>query len=218
MHKVTLVTALPKPAVALPTWLKWLSAAELRKAMQQAQELSATTAETIVLLVLPEQLAQLPQRLVYSVACFCPASLPEAEQLQLAQLYPHCLLLPEPTTAAGWLPLLHLNRPAAAPPSHLFYRVKNRHERIDTADILWVQASDMYAIIRTANARYLVGHTLKALEAHYHLPQFLRIHRSYLVQLQAVTAFKEQTVFIGNEGLPVGATYRKELLAHLPLA
>ncbi|MCG6190999.1 LytR/AlgR family response regulator transcription factor [Maribellus maritimus] len=44
---------------------------------------------------------------------------------------------------------------------------------------------------------------------------FLRIHRSYVVSLKRITSFGPVSVFIGKKELPIGKTYRKNVLEQL---
>jgi len=44
---------------------------------------------------------------------------------------------------------------------------------------------------------------------------FLRIHRSYIVSLRHITSFGPVSVFLGKKELPIGTTYRKNVLEQL---
>jgi DNA-binding LytR/AlgR family response regulator len=61
----------------------------------------------------------------------------------------------------------------------------------------------------------LVSMHLKMLEDLLPSDRFLRIHRSYIVALPAITALQGNVVEIGKQELPVGATYKDELLKRL---
>ncbi len=101
------------------------------------------------------------------------------------------------------------------PPEGIFFKVKNRLEKIDPLQIRWVQASDIYSIIRTHQARYLVSHTLKSLEERLSSDIFCRVHRSYLVNVTEIRAIEDGQVLIGEDYIPVGQTHREALYARL---
>ncbi|MEM6842063.1 MAG: LytTR family DNA-binding domain-containing protein [Bacteroidota bacterium] len=44
---------------------------------------------------------------------------------------------------------------------------------------------------------------------------FLRIHRSYIVNIRKITAYTKQDVEIGQNELPIGVSYKREVIAFL---
>ncbi len=109
--------------------------------------------------------------------------------------------------------------PAVPPPlvieDGIFFKVKNRYEKIRFADMLWVQAKDIYAIIRTTEARYLVSHSLG--DVHQQLPDalFERVHRSYVVNLTKIDAIEDRNLLVREEYIPVGDAYKEALFQRL---
>ncbi len=97
----------------------------------------------------------------------------------------------------------------------VFFKVKNRLEKINPNEIKWIQANDIYSIIRTNNARYLVSHTLKSLEEKLSDTDFLRVHRSYIVQLKQIRAIEDGQVLIGEDYIPIGQTHKETLFNRL---
>jgi DNA-binding LytR/AlgR family response regulator len=53
---------------------------------------------------------------------------------------------------------------------------------------------------------------ITAVEAMLPEKEFLRIHRSYIVSLSAISSFTHESVQLGKEELPVGKMYRYTLL------
>lgn len=83
---------------------------------------------------------------------------------------------------------------------------------LNPKDIFWVEAYDNYAYVQLENDRYLLTHTLKAVEDKLVGQQFLRIHKSYLINLPLITTIQEGYAFIDHFRVPIGKSYRKELL------
>ena len=44
---------------------------------------------------------------------------------------------------------------------------------------------------------------------------FLRIHRSYIVNTSKITAFTKMDVEIGKKEIPIGASYKREVMNYL---
>jgi len=76
------------------------------------------------------------------------------------------------------------------PLSRVFVRDANRIVPIAVASIERVQGADDYATIFTSTKEYLVSIRLSELEAHLSRANFLRIHRSHLINLEYVKSIE----------------------------
>ncbi len=97
----------------------------------------------------------------------------------------------------------------------IFVKAKNRLERMLLKDILWIEASDIYALVCTAAGKHLVNSSLKAVEEGFPSTRFVRVHRSYIVNLQKIDAIEEDDIVIGEVRIPIGKTYRDKLMTRL---
>ncbi|MET4002615.1 MULTISPECIES: LytR/AlgR family response regulator transcription factor [Arthrobacter] len=86
-------------------------------------------------------------------------------------------------------------------------------------EVKFVQAQGDYARLHTAEASYLIRVPLADLEQRWAEAGFLRIHRSYLVCMQFVTALRlstaKPTVSVGSAVLPVSRRHVPVLRDHL---
>jgi two-component system, LytTR family, response regulator len=66
--------------------------------------------------------------------------------------------------------------------------VKNRHkiDVIPVSEILYFEAADDYVMIHTADKNVLKEKTMKYMETHLDPEQFIRIHRSYIVNVNFI--------------------------------
>ncbi|MBX9893009.1 MAG: response regulator [Chitinophagaceae bacterium] len=97
----------------------------------------------------------------------------------------------------------------------IFVKTRNRMEKVWLKDILWVEASDIYALICTATGKYLLNTNLKTVEEKFPDASFMRVHRSYLVNMDKVEAIEEDDILIGAARIPVGKTYRDKLMKRI---
>ncbi|EMR01512.1 LytR/AlgR family response regulator transcription factor [Cesiribacter andamanensis] len=94
----------------------------------------------------------------------------------------------------------------------IFIKSKNRLVKVALRDILFVEANDIYANVYTADTKYLVNYTLKAIAEKFPEAVFRRVHRSYLVNQQKVEALEYNDLIIGGHKIPIGKTYRDDLM------
>ena len=106
----------------------------------------------------------------------------------------------------------------AAAPQPLDFRVDYGVQRVDPREITYAESLDNYVRIhRAGSARSLtVRMTMRALGRQLAeatagaRPEdaFVRVHRSYLVRMGAVTGARGRVVEVGGAKIPLGATYR----------
>lgn len=95
----------------------------------------------------------------------------------------------------------------------LFVRDKGRLVKVAVNDIRYAEADDNYVVLHTAHQRYVLTATLTSIEERLASPHFMRIHRSYLVDVRRITGLREKQVMLGTTELPVGRTHREQLRA-----
>ena len=95
--------------------------------------------------------------------------------------------------------------------SDLFVKVNSRMVRINFDDVLYVEALSDYVNIVTPQHKYIVYTTLKALEARLaSFPNFQRIHRSYLLNVNQIEAIEDNTALLrGGHFVPIGKSYQE---------
>jgi two-component system, LytTR family, response regulator len=77
-----------------------------------------------------------------------------------------------------------LSRLAAAPLKRLQVRVGDKIVLLDTADVAYFEAKDKYTFLHTTDQKYIVDLTLAELESKLDTTEFVRIHRSTIVNLK----------------------------------
>jgi DNA-binding LytR/AlgR family response regulator len=95
--------------------------------------------------------------------------------------------------------------------SHLVLRDKGRLVKVSANEIRYLEADDNYVLVHTLSQRYVVTGTLAAVEERLASEHFMRIHRSYVVDLRRITGLSEREVLLGPTRLPVGRTYKDPL-------
>ena len=100
---------------------------------------------------------------------------------------------------------------------NLFVKNKGRLERLNPKEILWMEAKDIYCLVKSTKGQFVLSHSLKSLENQLSEENFIRIHRSYLIALDKIEAIEDNSVIIQDTYLPIGKTYRERLLKRLKI-
>ncbi len=98
----------------------------------------------------------------------------------------------------------------------LFIKVKDRMVRLFWKDILWLEADNYYCKIATKEKEFLVTKTLKKFgEQLAGRNQFMRIHRSFIINLLEVEEIGELYIYINKKKIPISRTYKEDMLKRL---
>lgn len=105
---------------------------------------------------------------------------------------------------------------ASAPPSdHLFVRDKDRMVKLRLSDIRYVEAERNYCRIHTEQRHYLLSTPMKSVEGHLDPAQFMRTHRSFVVNLAAIESLDDYYLYLGDQAIPLSKAYKDAVLQRL---
>lgn len=99
----------------------------------------------------------------------------------------------------------------------LFVKHNSRYIKIPSSEIQWIEAIGDYVEIWTGDRKYIAHTTMKALEKRLAKAIFVRVHRSYIVRLNSITEIEDSTLVINKKVIPIGKSFRDELMAQLNL-
>ncbi len=98
--------------------------------------------------------------------------------------------------------------------THFFVKSSGQRHRIGFQEILYIESIKDYVNIRTENDEFIVLDTLKSMENQ--LPAtFVRIHKSFIVNLDKVKSIGAKKVILPEYEIPIGESYRAGLLDRL---
>ena len=93
----------------------------------------------------------------------------------------------------------------------LFLKCDHRFEKVSMDNILYFKAYGSYTDIFTEGRTYTLTKNLNQLSQLVSSPSFMRVHRSFVVNLKRISSFEVHRVMIGEQEIPVSKAYRKEL-------
>lgn len=97
----------------------------------------------------------------------------------------------------------------------VFIKSNQRIIKLFFEEILFVEGFREYLKIHTPTAYHLVLMNFKEAQALLPAPHFLRIHRSFIVNLTKLDYIEGNTMVIHNQRIKISATYKNELMAYL---
>ena len=83
--------------------------------------------------------------------------------------------------------------------------------KIRLDEILFIEGSSEYVIFQTLFKRIMSYQTLKSLELSLPSQQFMRVHRSYIINKTKTNTLKNKELLIENFKIPVSETYLEEV-------
>jgi DNA-binding LytR/AlgR family response regulator len=98
-----------------------------------------------------------------------------------------------------------------------YINIDRRLIKIDIPSIYLVEAKGDYIHIKTEDKNYTVHSTLKKIEEKLPESLFLKIHRSYIINLKKIIDIEDNSVLIKKDVIPVSRSKRPELMKRLDL-
>lgn len=93
-------------------------------------------------------------------------------------------------------------------PTYIFVKTEYRIQKIALADVLYIEALRDYIAFHTAEGKVLSLESMRRMEEVLPGNQFLRIHKSYIINRENIDFLERGKVVIRGQYLPVGDTYK----------
>jgi len=94
----------------------------------------------------------------------------------------------------------------------IFIQSDRRTYKVDFNDIVYIEALKDYVVIYTATQKLITAMNLKTMYQKLPMERFLRVSKSFIVNLGHVTSFDNHWVFIKDVDIPIGEIYRNEFI------
>ncbi len=80
------------------------------------------------------------------------------------------------------------------------------------SDIIYVEVNRQYLSIITTENVFITVATLKKLQRYLPKNRFCKVHRAFIVAIDAIKAFDSKKVYLKGKEIPMGYTCREELI------
>ena len=95
----------------------------------------------------------------------------------------------------------------------LFIKEGNVFHKVDMADILYIESDHVYLNVYTSQKHYIIRTKLEDFIAEYASQNFVRVHRSYAINMNHLQSIHDLSVRVGEKEIPVYKNYKQQLLA-----
>lgn len=100
--------------------------------------------------------------------------------------------------------------------TEFFIRENGWLKKINIQEITWIKTEGNYTHIFKANKQHTLRNTVKEVMEKLPVEQFIRIHKSYIVNIDKIEALNSSAVKIANHEIPIGRSYYQALLTKIP--
>ena len=106
--------------------------------------------------------------------------------------------------------------PAIPADDFIFVKSEKRLVRINLDDLLYVETTGDYSIFKLQNGQqFVVQSSLKNIASKIQHPNFIKVHRSYIVNLNKIVDIEENTLVIDRKVIPISRAHRAGLMARI---
>lgn len=96
-----------------------------------------------------------------------------------------------------------------------YVNIHRRLIKINISSINLIEAKGDYILIKTENKNYTVHSTLKKIEDKLPVSSFLKVHRTYIINIKKIIDIEDNSVLIAKDVIPVSRSNRPELMKRL---
>ena len=95
---------------------------------------------------------------------------------------------------------------------YLFVKCNGRIEKILHDELLFVEASLNYVTLHTANGRMIVYLTIKGIMESLPAASFIKVHKSFIVNLQKISSIEGNIIHVGKAEIPISQNSQEEIM------
>ena len=101
--------------------------------------------------------------------------------------------------------------------NHIFIKSDGKLVRLNNDDILFIEGMGDYVKFVTRDKKYVSYNSLKNLEEKVNKDCFMKVHRSYIINLLKIDDIRENDLFINGIEIPISKNLRADVLKRLTI-
>ena len=100
---------------------------------------------------------------------------------------------------------------------YLFIKSEGKLVRLNNDDILYIESMGDYVKFVTRDKKYVTYNSIKNLEEKVNKDYFMKVHRSYIINLLKIDDIRENDLFINGIEIPISKNLRADVLKRLTI-
>ncbi len=113
--------------------------------------------------------------------------------------------------------ITNTKKPQNVENTYFFVKADGVQHRINYDDIRFIEAYGNYVKIHFAEKYILTAETMTGIQTKLNLPNFLRVHKSFIINIDKIDSIDGTLITVGKNAIPVGASYKANLVQMLNL-
>jgi DNA-binding LytR/AlgR family response regulator len=101
--------------------------------------------------------------------------------------------------------------------NHIFIKSDGKLVRLNNDDILYIESMGDYVRFVTVDKKYITYNTIKNLEEKVNKEHFMRVHRSYIINILKIDDIRENDLFINGIEIPISKSLKADVLKRLTI-
>ena len=98
------------------------------------------------------------------------------------------------------------------PNDHFFIKCNNQIEKVFYADLIYAEAMLNYVMLYTSSKKMMVYVTIKSLEEQLPKEIFIKVHKSFIVNISKIKSIEGNILDIGNEKITISQGLREKVI------
>jgi len=99
----------------------------------------------------------------------------------------------------------------------LFVKVDTRIVKIEFNEIDYIKGTGDYVTIYAGKSQYIVHSTMSGIENKLPGNYFVRVHKSYIINLKKISSIEDTTISIAGQIIPIGGIFKNDFYNRLSL-
>lgn len=95
---------------------------------------------------------------------------------------------------------------------YVFFKVDKKMVKTKMADILYIESVKDYVKVKTTEKEIITQQKISYLEESLPREQFVRVHRSFIINRDKIDAYSATDVEIGKHHVPIGRNYKNDVI------
>jgi DNA-binding LytR/AlgR family response regulator len=95
---------------------------------------------------------------------------------------------------------------------HFFIKCNNQIEKVLYEDLIYAEAMLNYVMLYTKSKKMMVYVTIKSLEEQLPADMFMKVHKSFIVNLSKIRSIEGNILDIGNEKITISQNLREKVI------